>query len=306
MPDDAREPGIYDMSMPEYLADPCPEPSFSSSAAVTICQRSPLHTQQRPQPEDASKAMDLGAAVHAMLLDHDESRIRLINAENYRTKAAREERDEAHEADLIPLLTRQMDKAMRVRDASREAIAACEELGWIVTEPKSVDVEQTLLWRDGDIWCRARPDVIAKDRSVIVNYKTTATNAEPGAFGNGYLIRGGYHIQAYHHLRGVEVLTGQKAKYVWIVQEVEPPYATSFIGMGPSLEALGEQQWSHALILWRECLQSGEWPGYPNQVCWIDAPVWYTQKWCERPDVAPSLEPSDILGVMDKVGGFTK
>lgn len=304
------QPGIHDIPMAEYLADPCPIASFSSSAAVAICQRSAMHARHghpRLNPdwsEDASKPMDLGAAVHAMLLDPDESRIKLIDADDFRTKAARAARDEARQAGLIPLLARQRVRARTIYQISRGAIRNCEDLGWTFTEPRTVDFEQTLIWQESDVWCRGRPDILSKDQTLVVNYKTTATNAEPESFGNGYLIRGGYHIQAFHHLRGVEVLTGHRAKYIWIVQEVEPPYATSFIGMGPSLEALAEQQWNHAIITWRECLHSGEWPGYPNQVCWIDAPVWYTQRWCERPDIVGSVEPTDILGTMKKIGGF--
>lgn len=295
--------GIQQMSMAEYLADPCPEPSFTSSATNAIISRSPLHAwheHPRLNPnyvEEHRKAMDIGTAVHSMFLQDDESQFVIIEADDYRKADAKVERDLAYLAGKVPLLRKQYEQVQAIAEASQKA--------WFASELAGDDdtVEQAVLWTEGEtsrLWCRSRPDLITDDRTIIVNYKTTGISAEPDSFGNGYLIRGGYHVQAYHHLRGIEVLTGVEPKYIWMVQEVDPPYACSFIGMSPSLQALAEAQWSHALSIWRECLLSGEWPGYPSQVCWIEAPVWAAKRWCERPDVEGTLEMMDILG------GFAK
>lgn len=297
------DPGIHQMSMADYLADPCPEPSFTSSAANAIISRSPLHAwHEHPRlnpghTEEHRKAMDIGTAVHSMFLQNDESQFVIIERDDYKTKDARVERDLAYLDNKVPLLRKQYEQAEEIAGASTKA--------WIASElvDVSTTVEQTVLWTEGEtskLWCRSRPDLIADDHTIIVNYKTTATNAEPDSFGGGYLIRGGYHVQAYHHIRGIEVLTGIQPKYIWMVQEIEPPYACSFIGMSPSLQAFAEAQWSHAMSIWRDCMMSGEWPGYPSQVCWIEAPAWAAKRWCERPDVDGAYETAELLG------GFAK
>lgn len=299
----AIEPGIHQMSMAEYLADPCPEPSFTSSAANAIISRSPSHAwheHPRLNPNHTEKhrtAMDIGTAAHSLFLQDDASKLVVIEAEDYKTKDARVERDLAYLAGKVPLLRKQYLQVWRICEASWGAWSASELVNVKGT------AEQTVLWTEGEtskLWCRSRPDFIANDYAIIINYKTTATNAEPDAFGSGYLIRGGYHVQAYHHIRGIEVLTGIQPKYIWMVQEVDPPYACSFIGMSPSLQALAEAQWSHAMTIWRECLLSDKWPGYPSQVCWIEAPVWAAKRWCERPDVEGAYETAELLG------GFAK
>src|SRR5262245_50563917 len=68
-------PGIYDIPLAEYLADPCPAPSLSASIAHILLSQSPRHAwEAHPrlnphyEPEEA-EAFDLGTAAHAYLLE---------------------------------------------------------------------------------------------------------------------------------------------------------------------------------------------------------------------------------------------
>ena len=102
-------PGIYDISAADYHADCCPEPSLSASVAQLLLKRSPRHAwyahpglNPNFQPEN-KKQFDLPTAVHAMLLERDQNRIFVIDARDYKTKAAREARDAHYEKNFIPL-----------------------------------------------------------------------------------------------------------------------------------------------------------------------------------------------------------
>ena len=67
------KPGVYDLPMAEYHADPCPEPSLSSSIIRLLCSASPLHAwTAHPRLNAAyvaeeSDRFDVGTAAHALL-----------------------------------------------------------------------------------------------------------------------------------------------------------------------------------------------------------------------------------------------
>lgn len=44
-----------------------------------------------------------------------------------------------------------------------------------------------------------------------------------------------------------------------------------------------------ARVMWRDCLGTGQWPGYPAAVAIVGAPAWHAQKWADRPRSSPSL-----------------
>jgi hypothetical protein len=62
------------MSLEDYLADPCPEPSLNASIAEILLRQSPLHARDaHPRfthvRREHSDAFDLGMAVHALVLE---------------------------------------------------------------------------------------------------------------------------------------------------------------------------------------------------------------------------------------------
>ena len=75
-------------------------------------------------------------------------------------------------------------------------------------------------------------------------------------------------------------LTGgpEDAKFLWLVQETEPPFACSILGAAPSLIESGRRKLDHCMNLWGACLDSGIWPGYGNRISWLEAPAWEIMK----------------------------
>ena len=50
----------------------------------------------------------------------------------------------------------------------------------------------------------------------------------------------------------------------------------------PALLAYAEREVERAIALWRRCLSAGEWPGYPTQIAYVDAPAWLLEQQEER------------------------
>lgn len=290
-------PGIHTITMAQYLADPCPEPSLSSSCAHTLITKSPAHAYlYHPRLGKASKddsgVADIGSLAHDLLLG-GEGKICVIDPKDYPAKngnipdgwtntAIRAARDTARNNGLIPILANQygavknMVKAARAFiDAPDSEIRGCLDNGM---------PEQTIIWREGSAWCRARPDWLTNDYSTLIHYKTTQASARPDVFIRGIMESMGYDMALAFYARGLEDALMEGAtgadraaavtRHLILVQEQHPPYACSLIGLSPAKMAIANAKAMRAIRTWQSCLQSGRWPGYSAQVHYAEPTPW--------------------------------
>lgn len=284
------QPGVHPgVPMDEYVRDCAAEPSLNASIAQKIISRSCMHAwfahprlNERWQSEDSGD-FDLGSASHAILLERDYEKLAVYDGKDWRKKEAQEFREAARAQKKIPVLTRQHDAIEAMVDT---AMVHLERLPQTQKIFDGSIVENTLIWREGRNWCRCRPDLMKGDRKVIVSYKTTG-NAEPDAFIRGPLVSMGYDIQAAHELAGNAATGGDpRALYVWLVQEIEPPYACAFIGYSPQMAEYAEKKRAYARALWEACLGSGKWSGYRNEIYWAELPAYAAAKFDDLMELA--------------------
>lgn len=270
---------VYDIPLAEYVSDPAPEPSLSASIAHVMLDESPLHAwHNHPrlnphyQPNNADK-FDIGTIAHNVLLEGDYSRIAVVNEKDWRKDSAKDARDEARAAGKVPILSKDMEAIEAMVTAAKEAIA-CSELSECFTTDGGKS-EQTLIWEEQGIWLRSRPDRRSTDWRVIVDYKTTGTNAKPELWAKGPLLNNGYDIQAALGLRGVNKLQlSDRCTFIFIVQEINPPYAVSFVRLSPSYRYCAELKLDRAIALWRRCMETCNWPSYGSQTVDVEPPPW--------------------------------
>jgi hypothetical protein len=272
-------PGVYSLSKADYLADPCPAPSLSSHVANVLLRQSPAHARlKHPRLNPAAKSerkreFDLGSAAHAILLEGARG-LRQIGAENYRTKAAQQARDEAYEVGLTPILPRELERAYAMADAARQQIARHEEIAGILDAGVA---EQVWAWQDGDIWLRGRPDWLPSAGNIIVDYKTTGGSAHPDEWQRACFDLG-YDLQAATYLRGARALGLSFRHFVFLVQETDPPHALSVVSLSPFALERGELRYEEAVRLWAWCLKHNRWGGYPRRTAYIDPPGYLTAR----------------------------
>ena len=141
--------GIYTIPHDVYHQDPCPTPSLSSSVAKVLLRQSPAHAaMQHPKLNNnyvnaESSRFDLGTIAHALLLEDDSSRLITIEADDWRTKAAKEARDAARAEGKIPILTKQAAHLLKMVGTARDFLRS-SEVGDMTFLP-----EQTLAWQEG-------------------------------------------------------------------------------------------------------------------------------------------------------------
>lgn len=270
------KPGVYTMPAKEYHADPCVAPSLSSHIANVLISQSPRHAafaHPRLNPNyhaEESTDFDLGACAHAVLLE-GEGNIYPIEAPDWRTKAAKDARDQARAEGKTPILAHKLGPIRAMADAARLALAECElgpiDLGTGVAE-------QVLIWQEGDVWCRARPDWMSP--ALTVDYKSTAGSAEPSAWIRNQMGPMAFDLQAVHYSRGRAMAGGIAVPkpFIFLVQENYEPYECSFVGMSPAMTEVAQRKWDFAIALWKNCLQKNRWSGYSRQVAYADPTSW--------------------------------
>jgi hypothetical protein len=281
------EPGLY-LDMPEaaYHADPCPGPSLSHSVAVALLDQSPQHAfAMHPKlgggtDHDRASALDIGAAIHASLTGTFAA-LHVIDAPDYRTRDAQTQRASAWEAGKTPLLRHQFAAVEAAVEAAIHQIAAHEIANDWTAGSSGGKGEVTVAWieRVGDFefWCRARIDWLPNEGPVFYDLKTTAGTADPETWVRR-LFDGGYDVQAAFYRRGLRAVGQKRTHARFVVLEQKPPHALSVVAMDPEATALADEKVERALRVWAACLQSGRWPGYPNRVCYAEAPPWEQTK----------------------------
>lgn len=279
------EPGVYDMPNAVYHADPVPGGSLSSTGARRLIEPScpAKFAWIREHGEEPKAHYDLGHAAHRAVLTEGEV-IEVVDAEDWRTKAAREARDAARVAGKIPLLAKDASVVEAMAAQIRE-----HPIAGRLFAPGSGLAEQSLFWRDKDsgIWRRARldwlPHVTARRRMVVPDYKST-TAADPESL-RASVARWGYHQQAAWYLDGVEALglsPGHKPALVFVFQEKDPPYVVTVVELDMKAHAIGRLRNRRAIDTYVQCTETGRWPGYSDEVVLVDLPHWVTNEYTDQ------------------------
>ena len=228
---------------------------------------------------EVSPAMDLGTAFHAVLLE-GVAAVEIIEAADFRTKAAREARDAARAAGRVPLLPQTFQDLQAMVTAAKLQLDALEEPMLLL--PEAGIAEASIFWtEDGGIECRATPDWLSLDHRMICDLKTTSGSAHPAAFAR-VLWDKGYGIQEAWYRRAVKRVHGVAAEFRFIVVETFPPYALSVVSLDPEAQAFADQQVEAGLAEWRRCVETGHWPAYPARVAYAEVPPWIQAAWQTR------------------------
>lgn len=269
------EPGVYpDVTAEEYHADPVPGGSLSSTGARKLlppsCPALFHHEQQHGREPKAH--FDLGHAAHRLVLGDGPTLVPLDFAD-WRTKAARAERDAVRADGSVPLLADDYAQVQAMAAALRDHPFASR-----LFTPGTGRPEQTLVWRDQPtgVMCRARLDWLrakGRGRLVVPDYKTTRS-AEPTAIQRA-VHEYGYHQQAAWYLSGVHALgLADDAVFVFAFQEKTAPYLVTVVELDAMALRIGAARNRRALDIYRECTASGRWPGYRDDVAHLSLPPW--------------------------------
>ncbi len=277
----------YGVPAPVYHADPCESPSLSSGVARTILSRSLAHAAfEHPKlskngGRKPTKAMRFGSAVHAIQSGDDEE-IVIGEFENFKTKAAQEWRDKITAEGRTPMLRHEIEGEVSpmVSALVTKVAIGCDSP--FLDHGKD---EVTCIWKEGDVFCRARFDRLVVDPmgfcADIWDWKTT-TDVSSEAL-ERKIIDEGYHIQAAFYSRGLRAVMPQaRVSFIFGFVESKAPHAVSRVCLSEGFLDLGERSVSRAIAAWQQASAAGQWPeASAGQTVKLMPPDWYVRKFEE-------------------------
>ena len=284
-----NKPGIYDIPFEEYLADPCETASLSTTILKALIDETPMHAQAahpRLNPDYQSKddgKFDIGKFAHSVML-RDPQDVVVIEAADYKGKAAQQARKDARAEGKIPLLTEQYERVMAMVESGRAQMASSLDFAGVFQNGQP---EKTLIWSEGEgkdlIWCRCRLDWLPDDlNEAYVDYKTSEIS-HPQAWVRGIMLKVGHDIQAAWHKRGIKALGLHRNPVMrFIVQEPTDPFALSGVEVGGEIMELAEREIEKAIARWRLARSLGYWPGHTGKFVRAEAPAFLESNRMER------------------------
>lgn len=250
-PDWEPSPGFHD-DVPE-AAYHGHAGSLSQSGAKTLL-RSPARFHYDRSHPVRKAAFDFGHAAHGLVLGVGDP-LEVIDADDWRGKAAREARDAAYTAGAVPLLAKDHAKVVAMADALSAHTLAMQLLsdgrpevsGYALDEPTGV------LRRGRFDWLHP---------TLLVDYKTSA-DAHPEALAGRYgaMSKWGYDMQAAWYLDLARDLGHPAEAFAFIVQAKEAPYEVTVALIEEADLEPARARNRRALELFAECTASGVWPG---------------------------------------------
>jgi len=254
------KPGIYSgISNRAYHADP----ALGSTSLKTLATKTPAHYQWDKAHPKSSTAFDIGTAAHSLILEQDESGVVVIDVETKRGKAWTEPADAATAAGKIALTAKEWVQVKAMRDSVMAHPVARE----LFTGHKA---EESVFWKEDSLTLKCRPD--AWKPGLLVDLKTTR-DANPNTFGKT-AHEYGYHQSAAHYIDGVKAATGEELPFHFVLVEKTEPYLVSVVAE-LDIEAvnIGRQLNDRAKRIFRECVTTNNWPGYPTAEN-VPLPMW--------------------------------
>lgn len=286
------EAGIHlDVPAADYFADPCAEPSLTQSIAKVLIERSPLHAwhaHPKLNPDyqhDEDRKFDVGNIAHSMMIGRGKD-IVVLDYDDWRTKDAKKMREDAARIGKLAVLGKHYKRAGQMVDAAREQLllrGLCRFFSVGNGEVVNVWMED-----EGDqehpIWLRQMSDWLSPDLCEWVDFKTTDFSVAPHGI-DRMMFNAGWSIQAAMAERGLDVLDPLNAgrrKFYFVVQEAEYPFQLTVVQLTRGPMTMGAKQLDHAVNLWRQCMRTNRFPGYPLDIVTPEWPGWAEQQWLTR------------------------
>ena len=259
-----------------YAHNPCSVPWLSQSVAHTLLTKSPLHAWQiHPMlgnlPRKPTDATDDGQLLHSLLLGKGQQ-IAIMEHDAYRSNRAKEDRDNALAAGMLPVKRKDYDALMSALEQIRDNIA---KVGVDLDGEREVAFEWHEDGTRGPVLCRGRMDIVRPDEGIIIDVKKTVS-AHPKTCARS-MYDYGMDIQQAAYTSALEKYKPEFAgriRYQLVFIELDPPYAVSAPPIGGMMREMGQTRWQRAIRLWERCLATQEWPGYDRDPAPLEPTAW--------------------------------
>ena len=274
--------GVVEMPEAEYHRHPALSASLAKLLLPPSVPAKFRWIQQHGHPP--KDVWDIGSAAHKLVLRSGPDII-VIEAPDWRTKAAREARDEARAAGNIPVL----EKDYRMVSFMAQALRKHPVAAALFDPERGGNAEQSLFWEDPVTGTplRCRLDWLPADngqRMIVGDYKT-CSDADLRSISKSSL-NWAYYLQAAWYLEGVKALgLDDNPAFVFVFQEKTAPYLVQVVELDHNALEVGRRHMRQAIDLYVRCAEADEWPGYSDEIELVSLPDWFVAS--EAGDLMP-------------------
>lgn len=272
---------IYDKPEQEYHA---PKDELSSTGAKLILESPAKFKHEVIDGNRVHRASyDLGTAVHTKVLGVGSKFVtypeeHLTPSGNASTKAAtREWADEQRANGLVVISPGEAEAMEAMSDAVLNHPVARELFERDGHSEVSVYAEL-----DG-VKCRARFDYLPDSGGAVVDLKTTV-DASPAGFARSSA-KFGYHVQRAHYLDVLKQGGGRDAEMLFVAVEKTAPYLVAVHRLSFEFADMGVVEAREARAIYKKCMESGVWPGYPTEINELSAPMFSVYDFQDRYEI---------------------
>jgi len=272
-------PGPYDWTAEQYHGDPLRPWGGSASSSVLRHilwpDGSPARVKWEAAHPPTSDAMDEGTVAHRMVLGKGGD-VFVVDAPDWRTKAAQQARDAARARGATPVLRKTFAKARRMA----HALLRHPDTGPLFDGRHGVP-ERSVMWVDDvtGAYCRAMLDVFPHlhrtraGRPFGVDVKKTAAGLDDRSLARTVLT---YRLdqQADHYLTGLEALGLEDPDLLFAFVQSRPPHEVRLVSLQDWRDR-GRRLNRMALDLWDRCRDLGTWPrSWAHGLTHLAVPPW--------------------------------
>ncbi len=279
------EPGIYLMRKEYYHADPCAEPSLSRSCIETLVNKSPFHARafhprlgKMSAEKEETENMLVGTVVDEMLLG-GERNICISPYDKYLTAEAKAWRDSTRARGAIPIKEPVYTKCQAIVALFKSRLTV-ENFPDLKEEFPTANFQHVFIWKENGVWNRAMLDTYGY---YIWDLKTSKADCAPSAWARNQLFNECLELQPAYYTRAHHKVTGEPLKeFRFAVVEQGAPHDCYPMAVDGADLQRAQEQIDYAQHTWRQCLDSGVWPGYASRTVYAVAPSYITTAWEEQ------------------------
>ena len=273
------KPGLYDnLSMEDYHADP----ALSRSDLMQL-KRNPMKFKvQKNLIKDKSDAFNIGTAGHAAILepatywDNIAVAPTSVLGKNG-SRNTNKYRDWAADSARIGKTIITQDQSAMVQGMVESVFSnPAHTTAASIFSNRQAIVEQSIFFKDAThgFICKVRPDIRLTHHAKVLTDLKTCQDASQDAFSRDSA-RYGYDVQAAYYLTGASRATGDDYQdFLFVCVEKEPPFCVAVYRADSEMVNAGRQKIRPLIELYNQCLNSNQWPGYPDQVVDLSLPRW--------------------------------
>lgn len=258
--------GFYEESFTDYIKADGANRSFLHD----MISWSPGHAKWRSENQEDTKSLRLGHAFHPAVLEPDRFKEEFVLLPANCMKGTKENPNKGMAANLAAFEAKceannQVIITQKEYDNIKEmvAIVQADQEALDLLSDGVAEISGYFIDPDYDILVKIRPDWINKKHRIIPDLKSCADAREFPFRASAY--DHGYDMQAFMILYGITQITGiPHDDFEFICVESKGYHGLHIWQADLEMLDTGFKKYKKAMRLYKQCMESGEWPGYDS------------------------------------------